>query len=226
MKGKKFIIALTAVILMSASACAKQQLTAINYLGLRPTTGSFFTEDETPLIEINYHTGDKIASQLDEVLPLGSPITVVVFRMRGSTLKTDFAQISTEQVASRLAQKGYAIVADNSHFSMKAASADSEPPEKCILAGSYTVGPELIYMTAAISTIDDGEILGSWDWTVPLNGQTKSLLPNNAKGKEITPMVKTSGPLNNQAKNLNSFHQSYSPQTNRILPGFEQNILE
>ncbi len=225
MKGKKFIIALIAVILMSASACAKQQQTAINYIGERPTTGSFFAEDETPLIEINYHAGDKIASQLDEVLPLGSPITVTVFRMRGSTLKTDFAQISTEQVASRLAQKGYAIVADNSRFSMKASSEDSEPPEKCILAGSYTVGPEIIYMTAAISTIGDGEILGSWDWTVPLNGQTKSLFPIADDGT-ITPMVNTSGPLNNQAKNLNDFHQNYSPQTNRIPPGFEQNILE
>ncbi|SMF20692.1 hypothetical protein [Desulfovibrio gilichinskyi] len=224
MKGKKFIIVLTAVILMSASACAKQQQDTINYIGERPTTGPFFAEDETPLIEINYHAGDKIASQLDEVLPLGSPITVTVFRLRGSTLKTDFAQIATEQVASRLAQKGYAIVADNSRFSMKAASEGVEPPEKCVLAGSYTVGPELIYMTAAISTIDDGEILGSWDWTVPLNGQTKSLLPN-AEDIDITPMVNTSGPLSNQDKDMNSFQPSYSQQPDRILPGFEQNIL-
>lgn len=224
MKGKNFIIVLTAVILMSASACAKQQQDTIDYLGERPTTGPFFAEDETPLIEINYHAGDKIATQLDEVLPQGSPITVSVFRMRGSALKTDFAQISTEQVASRLAQKGYAIVADSSGFSMKPEDANSEPPEKCILAGSYTVGPEIIYMTAAISTIDDGEILGSWDWTVPLNSQTKSLLPIKDDG-DINPIVNTSGPLNKQAEDLNNFQPDYTQQPDRLLPGFEQNIL-
>ncbi|MBI9112468.1 hypothetical protein [Maridesulfovibrio ferrireducens] len=225
MMGKKFIIILTAVILMSASSCAKQQQDTMNYLGKRPTTGPFFAEDGTPLIEINYRAGDKIAAQLEEILPPGSPITVMVFRLRGSTLQTDFAQISTEQVASRIAQKGYAIVADSSRFSMAAVDEDTAPPEKCILAGSYSVGPEIIYMTAAISTVDDGEIMGSWDWTVPLNAKTRSLLPIKDDGS-IVPLVNTSGPLKNSAGSQNNYQPSYSPQQGNRLPGFEQNILE
>ncbi|WP_031482118.1 hypothetical protein [Maridesulfovibrio frigidus] len=225
MQGKNCIIISALFILMIAPGCAKQQEATINYVGKRPTTGDFFNVDETPLIEINYKAADKISGQLEEILPAGSPITVNVFRIRGSALQTDFAQITTEQVASRIAQKGFAVVADNSKFSTQSADKDGPAPIRCTLAGAYTVGPELIYMTAAITTLDDGEILGSWDWTVPLNGQTRSLLPFN-DGGSILPLVNTSGPLPESSNARTSIQPSYAPQQGGIHPGFEQNILE
>ncbi len=225
MQGKNYIIISTLFILMITSGCAKQQEATMNYVGKRPTTGDFFNVDETPLIEINYKAADKISAQLEEILPAGSPITVNVFRLRGSSLQTDFAQITTEQVASRIAQKGYAVVADNSKFSTQSADKDEPAPVKCTLAGAYTVGPELIYMTAAITTLDDGEILGSWDWTIPLNGQTRSLLPVN-DGGSIIPLVNTSGPISDSSNARITIQPSYAPQQGGIHPGFEQNILE
>ncbi|OEU66753.1 MAG: hypothetical protein BA863_15355 [Desulfovibrio sp. S3730MH75] len=225
MQGKNCIIISALFILMLASGCAKQQEATINYLGKRPTTGDFFNVDETPLIEINYKAADKIAGQLEEIIPAGSPITVNVFRLRGSSLQTNFAQISTEQVASRIAQRGFAVVADNSKFSTQSAHEDEPAPVKCTLAGAYTVGPELIYMTAAITTLNDGEILGSWDWTIPLNGQTRSLLPLKNDGS-IIPLVNTSGPLSDSTNERTTIQPSYSQQQGDIHPGFEQNILE
>lgn len=148
-----------------------------------------------------------------------------MFVMRGNTLQTDFAKVVTEQVASRIAQEGFAIVADSTQFPTKAVDDDMPPPVKCVLAGAYSVGPEQIFVTAAVSTLRDGEILGSWDWTVPLNAKTRALLPIK-EDPNITPMVNTSGPLEKTELSVSQFQPRYVPDQLGNSPGFEENIME
>ncbi|WP_319778876.1 hypothetical protein [Maridesulfovibrio sp.] len=221
MKGRTISLIMTLVTLMALGACSGYKERTLDYLGKRPTTGPFFKEDNTPMVELNYNAADKISAQLEERLPLGSPITVAMFRLRGSTLQTDFAKVLTEQVASRIAQKGFAIVADSSRFPMAAVDEDLAPPEQCVLAGAYSVGKEQIFVTAAVSTIADGEILGSWDWTVPLNSKTRSLLPIK-ESPIISPMVNTSGPLEKEEP---AQQPRYVPDQSNSQPGFEQDIM-
>lgn len=225
MKANNFIIILASIALLSISACSGYKERTLDYIGKRPTTGPFFVEDDTPLAEINYDAANKIANQLEERLPPGSPITVTMFRMRGSQLQTDFAKVLTEQIASKIAQEGFAIVADSSRFPTTALDEGLAPPEKCVLAGAYSVGSEIISITAAVSTISDGEILGSYDWTVPLNSKTRALLPIE-KSPFIEPMVNTSGPIDRNEAAPSNFVQQYAPAPHNNTPGFEQNIMD
>ncbi|NDV25545.1 hypothetical protein [Desulfovibrio sp. JC010] len=221
MKGKTISLIMALAALMALGACSGYKERTLDYLGKRPTTGPFFKEDNTPMVELNYKAGDQISNQLEERLPPGSPITVTMFRLRGSNLQTDFAKVLTEQVASRIAQKGFAIVADSSRFPTTALDEDLAPPEKCVLAGAYSVGTERIFITAAVSTVADGEILGSWDWNVPLNSRTRTLLPIK-EDPNISPMVNTSGPLE---KSDSAAQPHYVPDQLHNQPGFEQDIM-
>ncbi|WP_027720891.1 hypothetical protein [Maridesulfovibrio zosterae] len=225
MKTKKLFIIIASTALMAAAACSGYQERTLDYLGKRPTTGSFFKEDATPMVTINYKAGTQIANQLEERLPPGSPITVTMFRMRGSQLQTDFAKVLTEQLASRIAQEGFAIVADSSKFPMTALDDDFAPPERCVLAGAYSVGPEIISITAAVTTVSDGEILGSYDWTVPLNSKTRALLPIK-ESPYIEPMVNTSGPIEKTEAAPNNFTPQFETGLHNRTPGFEQNIMD
>lgn len=206
------------------SACSGYKERTLNYLGKRPTTGPFFQQDDTPLVELNYKAGNKIASLLSQRLPIGSPITVRIFNLRGSSLVTDFAKISTEQVASRIAQEGFAVVADDSGYPMLSPEEGMPDPVRCILAGAYTVGPKKIYLTAAVTTVADGEIIGSWDWTVPLNHNTRALLPLD-QDNDLKPMVKTTGPYEKPKSSSSAETARHSTQNN-TQPGFEQNIID
>ncbi len=225
MKAKSFIIILASIATLAVTACSGYKERTLDYLGKRPTTGAFFKEDTTPMVNLNYKAGNEIANQLEERLPPGSPITVTMFRMRGSQLQTDFAKVLTEQIASKIAQEGFAIVADSSRFPMSALDDDMQPPEKCVLAGAYSVGPEVIFITAAVSTVSDGEILGSYDWTVPLNSKTRALLPIE-ESPFIEPMVNTSGPMEKTELAPSNFEQQYAPAPHNNVPGFEQNIMD
>jgi hypothetical protein len=220
--NSSFLKPLTVVILLaSLTACNGLKDRTLDYIGKRPTTGQFFTEDETSLVELNYDAGDEIAGMLNKRLPAGSPITVQLFRLRGNPLVTDFAKITTEQVASRIAQKGFAVVADASHYPTKAKDEDMPDPVKCVLTGAYSIGPYSIFLTAAVTTVDEGQIIGSWDWTVPLNKNTRSLLPHD-EDNPLVPMVNTTSPYqaDNPDKNKASINQdSFTP-----APGFEENI--
>ncbi len=221
MKGRTISLIIALAALLALGACSGYQERTLDYLGKRPTTGPFFKDDNTPMVELNYNAGDQISNQLEERLPIGSPITVTMFRLRGSTLQTDFAKVLTEQVASRIAQKGFAIVADSSRFPMTAIDEDLAPPQKCVLAGAYSVGKTRIFITAAVTTVEDGEIIGSWDWNVPLNTRTRSLLPIK-ESPYIDPMVNTSGPLQ---KEDSSTQPRYDPNQSINQPGFEQDIM-
>lgn len=222
MKSKLIFIILSALILMTVAGCSGWTDRTMDYLGKRPTTGPFFKEDNTPMVQLNYNAANQIASQLFDRLPAGSPITVTMFRMRGNDVQSDFAKIVTEQIASRIAQLGFAVVADSSKFPTTPDDDGNPAPIKCVLAGAYSVGSEKISLTAAVSDLDDGEILGSYDWTVPLNSETRALLP--IKDPEyIEPMVNTSGPLE---KNNADFGQHYVPEQHSPSPGFEQDIME
>ena len=218
MKAKISLIMLAALICISATACSGYKERTLDYLGKRPTTGKFFEEDTTPIVETNYKAAIEIGEQLEERLPAASPITVSVFRMRESQLQTTLAQVVTEQIASKLAQQGFAIVADSSKFPTTSPDDKDVPLTRCVLAGAYTVGPELIFVTAAVSAVSDGEILGSYDWTLPLNSETRALLPIK-DSPTIQPMVNTSGPLTQPKIQTIQI----KPQT---APGFEQNIMD
>ncbi|CCO22153.1 hypothetical protein [Maridesulfovibrio hydrothermalis] len=225
MKARTSIIITATIAIMAVSACSGYKERTLDYLGKRPTTGAFFKEDTTPMVDLNYKAANEISNQLEARLPPGSPITVTMFRMRGSTMQTDFAKVLTEQVASKIAQEGFAIVADSSRFPMAALDEDLAPPEKCVLAGAYSVGPEIISITAAVSTVTDGEILGSYDWNVPLNSKTRALLPIK-ESPFIEPLVNTSGPIEKTESSSGSFQPSNISGRQNSAPVFEQDILE
>jgi len=224
MKGRKTSLIIALAALLALGACSGFQNRTLDYLGKRPTTGPFFEEDNTPMVELNYAAADRISDQLSERLPLGSPITVTMFRLRSNPIQTDFAKILTEQMASRIAQQGFAIVADSSRFPMAPVAKDIAPPEKCVLAGAYSVGKTKIFITAAVTTISDGEILGSWDWAVPLNSKTRSLLPIK-EDPFITPMVNTSGPMEKSDSASAHPQSDYIPDEFNNQPSFEQDIM-
>lgn len=185
--------------------------TAVNakddLLGTRPTTGEILQEDLTPLIDISFDAADMMVGQFLPELNKQSPIYVEPFTNR---LDMDdpapFGALVAEQVAARLAQRTFMIMQGLPPARPRAASvepgAEAPPPPKhyesdeprpCVMSGTYLVTGKLIYLSARIATLDNGQVMGAHSWTVPVNSSTRALLPQLRlpAGSGMQPSVRT-----------------------------------
>lgn len=166
------------------------------------TTKTLYEEDDTPTIELNYEAADALAKDLKNDLPPNSPISVERFVNEGDPAdKSPFGRVTASQVASRLAKLDYTVT-----FSAPKPvtpppppppdapkqEADKEvPPRPCILSGSYFVGNTQILLHARVVTVDDDTQLSGHDWTLPVNKETREMLPQLKHGGSASPSVKT-----------------------------------
>ena len=47
----------------------------------------------------------------------------------------------------------------------------------CIMTGDYLIGDDVIFISARINTIRNNQLISSYQWTVPINQNTRTLLP-------------------------------------------------
>jgi hypothetical protein len=162
------------------------------------TTKKLYEEDDTPTIELNYEAADALAKDLKDDLPPNSPISVERFTNEADPAdKSPLGRVVSSQVASRLAKLDYKVTRGAPRpVPAPAPPAEGQeppkelPPRPCILSGTYLVGSTQILVHARVVAVDDDTELSGHDWTLPLNKETREMLPHLQRGS-ATPSVKT-----------------------------------
>ena len=118
-----------------------------------------------------------------------------------------FGKIIADQVATRMAQRSYRIVMGPPP--PKQPEPEAKPEEKtgiftlkkeyrsqpALLSGTYTIGEDLIYVSARLTRLEDNALLSGLNWTLPVNKNTRELVPQLKRpGEGTTPSVYTTPP--------------------------------
>lgn len=185
-------------------------------LGTRPTTAELFPEDNTPLIDINYDAADDMMGLFVPALNKKSPIYYDRFTNRIDPADpSPFGRLVSEQVAARFATRSF-MVTDGpakipptvvkkpvEHDPMPASPEAREaeykrtqeefsPVRPCELTGTYLIADRVVYISARLTALDNGQVMAAHSWTVPVNRNTRSLLPQLKQSGGMKPSVRTS----------------------------------
>lgn len=175
-------------------------------LNTRPTTGEIFTDDNTPLIDISFDAADMMVGQFVSEINKRSPIYYEPFTNRMDMGDpAPFGALVAEQVAARLSQRTFMIMQGQPPAAPRAAdgetaAAPAQPknygpidPRPCMMSGTYLVTGKLIYISARVVALDNGLVMGAHSWTVPVNSNTRALLPQLKlpPGSGMQPTVRT-----------------------------------
>lgn len=184
-------------------------------LGTRPTTAELFTEDNTPLIDINYDAADDLMGLFAPAMNKNSPIYVERFQNRVDPADpSPFGRLVSEQVAARLALRSFKVtdgpakvpplrepkppIQSATLEPKERAAIDAKnqeewnPPRPSVLTGSYLIADKVVYVSAKITALDDGQVMAAHHWTVPVNRNTRALLPQLRQTGGMKPSVRTS----------------------------------
>lgn len=191
---------------------AKNDLT-----GNHPTTGELFPEDGTPLIDINYDAADFMMGTFTTALNKNSPIYVEPFTNRmDMSDPSPFGALVSEQVAARLALRNFKVTQGvpqkpaprakpqppDSPEGLALSGLEAKAAEKAswqqqnearpsLLSGTYLLADKIIYVSARITALDDGQVMAAHSWTVPVNRNTRAMLPQLRQTGGMKPAVRT-----------------------------------
>jgi len=184
-------------------------------LGTRPTTAELFPEDNTPLIDINYDAADDMMGLFMPAMNKQSPIYYDRFINRVDPADpSPFGRLASDQVAARLALRGFLVTDgparipptmvqkpvehDPMPASPEARKAEEQrtqgelnPVRACVLSGTYLIADKVVYVSARITALDNGQVMTAHSWTVPVNRNTRALLPQLRQRGGMKPSVRT-----------------------------------
>jgi len=186
-------------------------------LGTQPTTGELYHDDSTPLTLINYDAADYMMGQFTSPLNKQSPIYLEPFTNRVNVNDpSPFGALISEQISSRLAQRRFMVTLgppkkstpppkpepaiSSEESSPSNPESQTEPREKvkpedlprpCLLSGTYLIADKVIYISSRIVALDDGQVMAAHSWTVPVNRNTRALLPQLKQTGGMKPAVRT-----------------------------------
>jgi len=65
------------------------------------------------------------------------------------------------------------------------------PARPCVLSGTYLIADKVVYVSARITALDNGQVMTAHHWTVPVNRNTRALLPQLKQNGGLRPSVRT-----------------------------------
>lgn len=152
----------------------------------------FDTEPYSSVLESSYLAADRLASALlHRHFPLDTPIVAASFvSVDNLTESSTFGRIISEQISSRLAQHGFRIIEvklrQESVFIKKGQGEFMLSRElkdlgdsreiRAVLVGTYAVSEYFIFVSARIVRVEDSSVLTGYDYEVPNDATTKSIL--------------------------------------------------
>lgn len=203
-------------------------------LGTRPTTAELFAEDNTPLIDISYDAADDLMGLFMPALNKKSAIYCERFTNRVDPADpSPFGRLVSEQVAARLSLRSFLVTAgpakipdtalpkrvehDPMPMTPEARKAEDKrmmeeisPPRPCVLTGSYLIADKVVYLSAQITALDNGQVMAAHHWTVPVNRNTRALLPQLKQSAGMKPSVRTAlGTSPHDLANTSGQRQNY-----------------
>ncbi|MDP3426779.1 MAG: FlgO family outer membrane protein, partial [Humidesulfovibrio sp.] len=184
-------------------------------LSTRPTTSELFKEDSTPLIDINYDAADDMMGLFMPAMNKKSPIYYTRFVNRVDLADpSPFGRLVAEQVAARLALRSFLVTVgpakvpptvvpkpvehdplpatpEAREAEYKRTQEEFSPVRPCELTGSYLIADKVVYISAQIAAMDNGQVMTAHHWTVPVNRNTRALLPQLKQNGGMKPSVRT-----------------------------------
>lgn len=152
----------------------------------------FDTEPYSSVLESSYLAADRLANALlRRAFSLDNPILAASFvSIDNLTKSSTFGRIISEQISSRLAQHGFRILEvklrQESVFIKKGQGEFMLSRElkdlgdsreiRAVLVGTYAVSEYLVFVSARIVRTEDSSILTGYDYEVPNDATTKSML--------------------------------------------------
>ncbi|MDD3312755.1 FlgO family outer membrane protein [Pseudodesulfovibrio sp.] len=173
-----------------------------------PTTRSYHDESSVPIIEINHNAANVLYSNIGpSELSKKSPVYVRPFTDKNNPADTaPFGLVVMEQVADRLVQRGVLVTQGEPgpdafmtprdvdpalYRNPPQGSLENLPPRSAVLAGSYVIGDNYVYMTARIIRLDDHAVVSGHNWTIPITDNVRELLPQLRQDNGLEPSVKS-----------------------------------
>lgn len=170
-----------------------------------PVSGRFAADKDDPrLLETSYKAADHLHVQLSASDVAGYPMMATSFVNSDDVEKTsNLGRLISEQIASRLSQRGYSItevqlraeqLAVRPKGGVLALSRQVEEINAGVLAysilvGTYTVVEQKIYVNARVLRASDGVALASADFMLPYIRQRQDIPAGSSP--EVEPSVKT-----------------------------------
>lgn len=142
------------------------------------------------LIAMNYAAADNLIASADGVLTKSKPLLITSFvNIDDLRASSTFGRITSEQVGSKFSQSGYPVIEmklrssvfikeQSGEFILSRAlkSLSTSHDAQAVLAGTYAVGSNVVYVTSKLIRTSDGVILSSYDYVLPIGPDTRTLL--------------------------------------------------
>lgn len=157
---------------------------------------------DTSLVDASYDAADEIIDQIQDDKLLSFDLSTYKPIIVASFVDIDNVQHSSrlgrmmaEQVGSRFAQHGYQVIEmklrTNSVFiekergelilSRELRDISQEHDAQAVIVGTYAAASQVVYVTVKAIRTSDGIIMASYDYSLPLGPDTKSMLQSGRR---------------------------------------------
>lgn len=141
------------------------------------------TGSDYDIMGANYNAVDSLLRKLPVELPKDSPILVASFvNLDDLTESSTFGRVVSEQVASRLKQKGYTTIemklrttvfikkgSGEFLLSRELSNIGSKHRAQVAVVGSYAAARDRVYLTVRVVNVSDSRILSAYDYHLPMS---------------------------------------------------------
>ncbi len=149
-------------------------------------------QNELPadLIEKSYQAADALLTQVPWLRDQRRPLLTATFvNINSLENSSGLGRIVAEQVSSRFAQKGFTVIemklrgnifvkenAGEFVLSRAVSEISQDHDVAAVIAGTYAVGRESIYVNARLIRAADSLVLAAYDYSLPVGPDTRALL--------------------------------------------------
>ncbi|MEM7019383.1 MAG: FlgO family outer membrane protein [Pseudomonadota bacterium] len=166
--------------------------------------------DDSHLIRASYEAVDRVlyaieTSRLSYKLDKNRPLLVSSFvDVDDVRFSSTFGRMLGEQVGSRFSQSGYRVVEvkmrEGSIFvpnpdrglsqgeltlSREVKNLSMEQDSQAVVAGTYAEARDIVYVTVKVINTQDGVIIYSTDFSMPIDPDTRRLLRDNKRNRRV-----------------------------------------
>lgn len=142
------------------------------------------------LIQANYDATDRLLAGLRAPIDPNAPIlTAVLVNIDQLDESSRFGRIVAEHIASRLTQKGYAVVEAKLRGSLFVKQSEGEillsrelkdisqsHNAQVVVVGTYAVAADYLYVNLKVVSPQDNIVLAAHNYALPINDNTEALL--------------------------------------------------
>lgn len=151
---------------------------------------AFGPAESSQLITANYTAADRLVSGSQRPILTDAPILVATLvKLENLGVSSNLGRLVSEQIASRLTQRGYGVPELKLRGSIFIRSDQGElllsrdvhqialsHDSQAIVVGTYAVGADVVYVHVELIEASTGHAISAYDYYIPMIPQVKVLL--------------------------------------------------